>query len=373
MKAGPMKAGPMKAGIVGCGVISGVYFATSKRLEALEVVGCNDLDVARAKEAAEQHGVRLFASLEDMLDDEEVELVVNLTPPSAHVEVSLAALGAGKHLYTEKPLASSRAGARRIMALAAERGLLVGSAPDTFLGGGLQACRRIVDSGVLGKPLAAAAFLLGRGPEGWHPNPEFFFKKGAGPLFDIGPYYLTALVNLLGPVARVSASVATGQLERVVGTGARAGEGFAVEVPTHVAGLLEFGAGVVVTMIMSFDAWASELPRIELYGVDGTLSCPSPNTFGGPVRVARRGHEGWSEVEIEGPYLDQSRGIGAAELARAARSGEAPRASGELAYHVLDVMEALLEAAESGTWMAVESTCERPAPLSGATREGVVA
>jgi predicted dehydrogenase len=362
----------MRVGIVGCGVISKVYFESGKRFEALEVVGCSDVDEVRAKEAAATHGVRAFGSTEALLADDEVELVVNLTPPLAHRDISLAVLGSGKHRYTEKPLGISRSEGSEIVGLAARTGLGLGSAPDTFLGGGLQTCRRLVDDGAVGVPVAATAFLMGKGPEGWHPNPEFFFQRGAGPLFDVGPYYITALVHLLGPVARVVAYAKTAVAERVIGKGPRSGTRFAVEVPTHVTGLVEFAGGAVATLITSFDVWASQLPRMEVYGTDGTLGVPNPNTFGGPVIVAERGVEGWREVPAEGPYVGQSRGIGAADLAAAVRTGRQPRAGGELAYHVLDVMEALLESAESGMWVSLDSTCSRPAPLATGLADGEI-
>lgn len=362
----------MRVGIVGCGVIAKVYFAAGARFEALEVVGCYDVDEVRAKEAAQAHGVRCYTSTGALLDDEAVEMVLNLTPPSAHREVSLAALGAGKHLYTEKPLGVSRPEGGEIVALAARAGLGLGSAPDTFLGGGLQTCRRLVDDGALGAPAAASALLMGKGPEGWHPNPELFFQKGAGPLFDVGPYYITALVHLLGPVTKVVASAKTALSDRVIGKGPRAGLRFAVEVPTHVTGLMEFTGGSVATLVTSFDVWASRLAGIEIYGTGGVLSVPNPNTFAGPVALAERGSGGWREVPVEGPYVGQSRGIGAADLACSIRDGRPARAGGELAYHVLDVMEALLESAESGSWTAVESSCSRPVPLRAGLADGEV-
>lgn len=363
----------MRVGIVGCGVISKVYFASGCRFDALDVVGCSDVDEVRAKEAAESNSVRAFDSTEVLLGDDEIEMVINLTPPSAHREVSLAALGAGKHLYTEKPLGTSRREGAEIVSMAARAGVGLGCAPDTFLGGGLQTCRRLLDEDAIGAPVAASAFMMGKGPEGWHPNPEFFFQEGAGPLFDVGPYYITALVHLLGPIRKVVASARMPRTHRVIGKGPRAGSRFPVEVPTHITGLLEHADGVVATLITSFDVWASRLPRIEVYGVGGTLSVPNPNTFGGPVALAEIGTGGWREVGLDGPYIDQARGLGAADLACSVHESRAPRASGELAYHVLDVMEALVDSSESGEWVSVESTCSRPTRLRAGLAEGEVA
>jgi predicted dehydrogenase len=274
----------------------------------------------------------------------------------------VAAAQAGKEVFCEKPLALTREQAAAMLTLARHKRLCVGCAPDTFMGAGIQTCRKLIDDGWIGQPVAATAFMLSHGPESWHPNPFFFYQPGAGPLFDMGPYYLTALVSLLGPVRRVTASARASFPERIATSKEHYGERIPVNTATHVAGVLDFASGVVGTLIMSFDVWAHTLPRIEIYGSEGSLAVPDPNTFGGPVLVRRAGDRDWREAPLT-HNPDTGRGIGPADLAYAARSGRPHRASGDLAYHVLDLMHAFLEASESGQHIVVQSTCTRPAPL----------
>ncbi len=361
-----------KVGIVGCGNISGIYFKAGQTFDILEVAACSDLDPARAREKGEEFGGVPAVTTDELLADPDVRIVLNLTPPGAHARISLAALKAGKCVHSEKPLAVTRADGRRILTEADERGLRVGCAPDTFLGAGLQTCRELIDAGAIGRPVSAVAFMQGPGPERWHPDPEFFFAPGGGPMFDMGPYYLTALISLLGPVRRVTGAVSAALTERTIGSGAKQGRKVPVEVPTHVAGLLDFASGAVATLVMSFDVQAHGLPRIEIYGTEATLSCPDPNGFRGPVRVCRGRGEEWEEMPIERPYAENSRGIGAADMAYALGSGRAHRASGSLAYHVLDIMHAVHDASREGRHVELESTCERPAPLPADLEEGTL-
>ncbi|MDH7570273.1 MAG: Gfo/Idh/MocA family oxidoreductase, partial [Armatimonadota bacterium] len=277
-----------------------------------------------------------------------------------------------KSVYNEKPLAVSREEGRRILNLAQSKGLLVGCAPDTFLGGGHQTCRRLVDDGTIGRPIAAAAFMLSHGPESWHPDPEFFYQPGAGPMFDMGPYYLTALINLMGPIRRVTGSAQTTFPERVITSQPKAGKVIQVNTPTHIAGVMEFAAGAVGTIITSFDVWAHSLPRIEVYGTEGTLTVPDPNGFGGVVRLRRSSDSEWREVPLTHGYTTNSRGIGVADMACALRSGRPHRANGEMAFHVLDAMHAFLDASRMGMHTQLSSTCERPAPMNPALPEGVL-
>ena len=332
-----------KVGLVGCGNISGAYLRSCRTFPVLEVVACADLDVGRAQEKAAEFAIPKAYSYADMLADPEVEIVINLTVPSVHAEVNLAAIQAGKHVHGEKPLAINREDGRRTLEAAQAAGVRLGCAPDTFLGGGLQTCRKLIDDGWIGQPVAATAFMLGHGPESWHPNPAFFYQRGAGPLFDMGPYYVTTLVALLGPIRRVTASARISQAERLITSQPFYGQMIQVETPTHVAGVLDFESGPIATLITSFDVWASAVPRIEIYGTEGTLGVPDPNIFGGPVRLRRAGSADWSEIPLTHP-ADVNRGIGVADMAYGLLYDRPHRASGDLAYHVLYVLVALEEA-----------------------------
>ncbi len=354
---------PVRVGLVGCGNISGQYLKACSRFRTLAVEAVADLDPELAEARATEHGVPRTLAPDVLVRDPDIDLVINLTNPSAHASVSLAALNAAKSVYSEKPLATTRDDGRALLAAAERSGVRLGCAPDTFLGGALQTARKLLDDGWIGRPLAATAFVVNHGMEHWHPNPDAFYQPGAGPLFDVGVYYLTALVSLLGPVARVSGAAGRGFRERVVGVGPRLGDRVEVGTPTHVSALLEFAGGQVGTVVASFDVWASELPRLEIYGSEGTLLLPDPNFFGGTVRLRRAGADAWSEVPLSHGYAETSRGLGAADLARALRSGRRQRASGELAYHVLDIMQAALESAERGERVTLASAVERPAPL----------
>lgn len=345
----------MKIGIVGCGNISGIYLENLLRFAGVEVVACADLDVGRAREKADRYGIPVACGVEELLDNPDVDLVLNLTPPRAHAAVSLAALEAGKHVYSEKPLAVDPADGRRILSLAKQRNLRVGCAPDTFFGAGLSTCRRLLREGAIGRPVGAAAFMMSRGPERWHPNPDFFYEKGGGPMFDMGPYYLTALVVLLGPVRRVTGSASISFPEReAIGSEGRPRR-LSVHVPTHVAGVLDFASGAVGTIITSFDVWSSTLPHMEIYGEKGTLVVPDPNRFDGVIRLRGKDDRNWREIPAEGSYRGNSRGVGLADMVRAIRENRPHRASGELALHVLDIMHELHQSSRSGMHREIDS------------------
>jgi len=335
----------------------------------VEIVACSDLVLERAVAQAEAYGVPKACSPEELLADEEVEVVLNLTVPVVHAEVSLAALEAGKHVYTEKPLAVSLEDGRRMLEVAGERGLRIACAPDTFLGGGLQTCRKIIDEGIIGEPVAVSALMLNHGPEGWHPNPDFFYQPGAGPMLDVGPYYLTALATLIGPVRRVAGSARVTFPERTITSEPLAGTTITVNTPTHVAGVMDFEGGAVGTLVTTFDVWSESRSRIDLYGTEGTLSLPDPNFADGPVRLWRS--DTWTEVPLTHPYTGDSRGIGLADMAQALRSGRRHRASGELGMHVLEVIHAFLDSSERGEHVVVASTFERPEPLPAGSPEGI--
>lgn len=351
----------MKIGIVGCGNIVGAYMSASKQFDILEIVACADIDMARAKAKAKEFDIPKACTVDDLLADPDIEIVVNLTIPHAHAEIAIATLEAGKHAYSEKPFAVTREQGQAIIALAAEKGLRIGCAPDTFLGAGLQTCRKLIDDGWIGEPVAAAAYMLGHGPEAWHPNPDFFYQPGAGPLFDMGPYYLTALTSLLGPVNRLSASAKITFPERRITSEPHYDENILVNTPTHVTAILEYASGVTATLTTSFDVWGANHPPIEIYGTEGSLAVPDPNTFRGPVCVRRAGADEWSEMPLSHSYADQSRSVGVADMAHAIRSGRPHRASGELGFHVLDIMETCYQASDEQKFVKLGSTCERPA------------
>ena len=353
----------VSVGFVGVGNICGQYIRGCRQFEILHIAAVSDLDMNRARAVAQEHDIPKACSVEELLADPDIDIVLNLTIPAAHAAVSLSAIEAGKHVYSEKPLALTTVDGRAILEAAINKGVRVGCAPDTFLGGGLQTCRGLIDQGAIGEPVAATAFMMSGGPESWHPNPFFFYEVGAGPLFDMAPYYLTALINLLGPVAGVSALARKSFPERIATSEALYGERIPVYTPTHVAGLLDFATGPVGSMITSFDIpGGSQLPRIEVYGSEGSLNVPDPNTFKGPVWLKRRGETEWGSVPLtQSP--DVGRGIGLADMAYAIKSGRPHRAAGDLAYHVLENMESLLRASDVGRYLPIESTCARPQPL----------
>lgn len=361
-----------KIGIIGCGNISGIYLKSDKVFNNLQIIACADIDFPRAQARAQEYGIQAY-TVDELLADPAIAIAVNLTIPAAHASVATAALKAGKATYSEKPFALNRADGRALLALAKSNGLYIGCAPDTFLGAGLQTCRKLVDDGVIGEPVAATAFMMSHGHEHWHPNPEFYYKHGGGPMFDMGPYYLTALVAIIGPVRRVAGMTRISFPERIVTSQPNAGQRIAVEVPTHVTGLLEFANGAIGTIIQTFDVWAAKTPRLEIHGTEGSLSLPDPNTFGGPVQVRLKGRSEWEDAPLSHIYAENSRGLGVADMAAAMRSGRAPRAGGELAFHVLDIMQAIHEAAADQRQIELTSTCERPAMLPVGLTPGAVA
>lgn len=353
----------IKAGIIGTGNISGIYFENGNRFDALQVVACADLDVDRAKARGEEFGVR-GCSVEELLADPEIQMIINLTIPQAHAAVCLRALEAGKHVYVEKPFAVTREEAQEVLQLAERKGLYVGSAPDTFLGGGIQTSIKLIEDGWIGTPIGATAFMVGGGHESWHPAPEFYYQKGGGPMFDMGPYYLTALVAMLGPITRVTGSARISYPERTITSKPKFGQQVKVEVPTHIAGVMDFASGPIGTLLTSFDVkGGSMLPRIEVYGSTGTLLVPDPNNFNGQIKLTRAGSNEWSDIPLAYGYTENARGVGAADMAKAIQTGRKHRANGELAYHVLEAMHGFHDASEQGVHYVMKSTCERPAPL----------
>lgn len=353
----------VKAGVVGCGNISEIYFKNAKRFDVFDIVACADLNVNLAKQRAQVFGIPKPCTTEELLADNEIDFIINLTTPKVHAKIALAALEAGKHVYGEKPLAVSREDGKRILETAKAKGLLVGSAPDTFLGGGIQTCKKLIDDGWIGEPVSATAFMMNPGHERWHPNPNFFYQEGGGPMFDMGPYYLTALISLMGPIKRVTGSTRITFPERTITSQPKYGEKIQVNTPTQINGVLDFKSGAIASIITSFDTWHHHLPNIEIYGTKGSLVVPDPNTFGGPVFVRRHDQNSWSEIPLTHGFTDNSRGIGVADMASSILEGRAPRADGELAFHVLDVMHGFKDASDKNKHYEPVSTCEQPSPL----------
>jgi predicted dehydrogenase len=356
------EAGTARVGIVGCGDVTNLYLPGTARFPSIELAACTDLDPMKSAALAARGGFPAVG-FKELLADPSIEIVLVLTPPSAHAPVSRAAIAAGKHVYTEKPMAVTRQDAAAILAEAATAGVRVGAAPDTFLGGGLQTARALIDAGAIGTPLAASGTVAHPGPEGWHPNPGIFYARGGGPLLDVGPYYITALVSLLGPIAAVSAVGRGIGSERRVGRGPLAGTTVTAEVPTTVIATLAFESGAVGGLTASFDVVASDAPHIEIHGTAGSLSLGDPDQFDGAVRYRPVGADAWQDVPLR---FDGTvgRGIGLDDLIGAIRSGRPHRASGELAFHVLDVLLAIESATQSDRVEQVGSRCERPAPLA---------
>jgi predicted dehydrogenase len=349
----------LSVALLGCGNISDIYLRNIRELfPNLEVVALSNRTRGKAEAKAEEYGIPKVLEIDELLHDPAVELVLILTDPSSHYTLAKKALLNDKHVYLEKPLALSNAEARELLELADRQNRMLGVAPDTFLGGGLQLCKKIIDSGTIGEIVAVNAFLCNHGPEKWHPNPEFFYKQGGGPMLDLGPYYLTAIVNLVGPVQSVTGMTNMAFEQRIVGSGKKKGETIQVETPTHFSGSMRFANGAIGTIIMSFDIWKAELPRIEIHGTLGSLSVPDPNTFSGPVKLCL-GSEGYKEIPIPSDaYVENSRGIGLADMANSLIENRESRISKEMAAHVLEVMLAFETSSDSKKEIAIDSTCK---------------
>lgn len=358
-----------RIGLIGCGNIAKAYIPNLQRFLHLELTACADLNEAAASERAAEFGIPRVLSPEALTADPEIDLVVNLTIPKAHAAIDIACLRSGKHVFSEKPFALSRDEALGICRVAEETGRRVGCAPDTVLGAGIQTCRSLLDAGKIGRPIAFTANMLCGGHEHWHPSPEFYYEKGGGPLFDMGPYYLTALITLLGPVASVAANAVTSFAERTITSEPKRGKVMRVEVPTHVTALLEFACGATGTLTMSFDLRGRHSqPLIEIYGDEASLRVPDPNAFGGEVAFSR-GRNDWEIQPLAHPYAAQCRGLGAADLAAAVRNGRDHRANERVALHCMDIMQTIHEAASAGQRLQLSTTCERPLPMDASAPE----
>ena len=363
------EGGALRVGLVGAGFISRMYFDTLGRIsDEVRLVRVADVDLERAAEVGAAQGVP-GGSVDALLADPDVDIVLNLTIPAAHAEVSTLALNAGKHVYGEKPLTVTVAEARTVLELAGSRGLWVGCAPDTVLGTGIQTARHAVDEGMIGRPIAATATMAIPGHEAWHPNPDFYYAPGGGPLYDMGPYYLHALITILGPVVRVSASASRPVAERVIASGPRAGERVPVLTDTHITGLLEHVDGAITTLTMSFDTVGTKALPIEVHGVSGSLLVPDPNEFTGTTSLKRRG-EDWAELPVSAGYEGSARGYGLLDYQRTP-AGEVPRADSSIALHALDIMETMLRASVEGRRLDLATTTERPRAVPLTPSRGV--
>src|SRR5689334_11602033 len=346
-------------GIIGCGNISTAYLKAAQRFPVLDVRALADMRSDAAARRGAEFGLPAMR-VDQLLKRDDIEIVINLTVPLAHTDVSLAVLNAGKHVHSEKPLGVNVAEARKVMDLAAEKNLRVGCAPDTFLGGGHQTARKAIDDGAIGTPVAGSAFFMCPGHERWHPAPGFYYLRGGGPMLDMGPYYITNLIQLLGPIASVMGSTARPRAERLITSQPLNGTRIPVEVATHVAGLLEFASGAVVSIVMSFDVPRHNHGPIEIYGTEGSILVPDPNKFGGEVAVAKPGGDWQALPHTHGNVDGEFRSIGVADLAASIVRGRPHRASGALALHALEAMEAFQISADEGRRVKLETTVERP-------------
>lgn len=361
-------------GFVGVGNISGIYLENiTKRFKDLEIIGICDLVREKAEGAAQKYAIpKIYKDMYEMFADEKVDIVLNITRPYEHYDVSLAALQAGKHVYCEKPLAVTLEEGKTLVALAQEKGLYLGGAPDTFLGAGIQTCRSLIDSGTVGSLVGAAAFMICRGHESWHPDPEFYYKHGGGPMFDMGPYYLTALVNLLGPVQSVSGMTGISFPQRTITSNPLNGKVIHVDVPTYITGLLQFANGAIGTIFTTFDVHYSQGARLEVYGSDGTLQVPDPNCFGGKVELLAQGKRRYKKQPIGFVYESNSRALGLADMASAIAQGRKPRANHDLTLHVLEIMCAIHTAAKEKRQVDIQSVFERTPPMPRDLPEGTL-
>jgi len=363
----------VKIGIVGIGAISGIYLENiTKVFKEMEIVGVCDLIRERAEKAVADFGIpKLYEDMHRLFADPEVDIVLNLTRPYEHFEVSKAALLAGKHVYSEKPLGASLEEGEQLVALAKEKNLRLGGAPDTFMGAGIQTCRKLVEDGFIGQPIGAAAYMVGRGHETWHPDPAFYYKYGGGPMLDMGPYYVTALINLLGGVSTVSGMTKASFPTRTITSQPHYGEVVTVDVPTHITGLMRFENGAVGTIFTTFDVYTAQVPWIETYGSEGTLAVPDPNGFGGPVKLFRAGNKEWREMPLLFGYPENNRAMGLADMAKSLSSGRDFRADCNQTLHVLEIMTAFQRSSETGQHIAIKSKYQRKPPMVYGGMKGI--
>jgi predicted dehydrogenase len=363
----------IRIGIIGCGAISGIYLTNLTRLfKEIEIAGVCDLIPERAQKAHDEYGVKIYKDMYEIFSDDSIQLVLNITRPYEHFDVDMAAIEAGKHVYSEKPLGATWEEGQKILAAAKAKDVLIGGAPDTFMGAGIQTCRKLTDDGYIGKPIGATAFMTCRGHETWHPDPEFYYKFGGGPMLDMGPYYITALVNLLGAVETLSGFTGLSFSTRTITSKEHYGEIIEVDVPTDIHGVMRFKSGATCSIITSFDVHRANLPIIEIYGSEGTLSVPDPNTFGGPVKIFRPERGEFLEFPLMFGYSENSRGLGLADMAKAIETGRKPRANSDLTSHVLEVMTGFARSDSSSYHLDLTTCPDRPQPMVNGPIPGIL-
>ena len=362
-----------RIGIVGVGSISGIYLENiTNKLQNIEIIGVCDLIRERAERAVEKYNIpKLYETMHDMFADPDVDLVLNITRPYEHFEVSKAALLAGKPVYSEKPLGATWEEGLELVRIAEEQGLWIGGAPDTYMGAGIQTCRKLIDEGAIGDIVGATAFMTCHGHESWHPDPEFYYKFGGGPMMDMGPYYVTALINLLGGVKRVGGMISTPFATRTCTCKEHDGEIITVDVPTSYYGVMEFESGAVGSILTSFDIYGAHLPIIEIYGSKGTLRVPDPNCFCGPV-ILHTPEQGDVEIPLAFDYPENSRALGLAEMAAALENGKTPRASWKQTLHVLEILTGFERAVKQGGYLELETKFERREQMNPDLPRGVL-
>jgi len=366
---------PVRVGVIGCGAISPAYFNAARTFPILQVVACADMNIEAAQSRANEFKVPRACSVDELLADPAIEVVLNLTVPKAHVTIALRAIDAGKHVYLEKPLGIDRDEGLRLISGAKASGLMVGCAPDTFMGAGIQTARKLIDDGAIGKPVAFTAFMMGRGHEHWHPSPEFYYERGGGPMFDMGPYYLTALLNLLGPVKRVCGMAAIAVADRTITSKPKFGKKIHVETPDHITGNLQFENSCVGTIVTSFATRAAtydEKNPITIFGDRGTLKVPDPNGFDGPVYLCTFGEKDEFIEQRHTAVKGYGRSVGLADMATALRTGRKPRATGEQGMAVLDLMQAFHDSSDTGQAVQPKVRYNRPAAMDASLPFGQV-
>lgn len=364
----------VKIGIVGVGDISGIYLENITHMfKEIEVIGVCDLVREKAQRAAEKYNIpKLYQNMHQMFADDKVDIVLNLTRPYEHFQVSKEALEAGKNVYSEKPLAATLEEGKELVRIAQQKNLLLGGAPDTFMGAGIQTCRKLIDDGYIGTPVGAAAFMICRGHESWHPDPEFYYKHGGGPMMDMGPYYVTALINLLGGVSGITGVTKSSFPKRMITSQPKCGTIIDVDVPTYITGIMQFDSGAVGTIFTTFDVYYKTQARFEVYGSEGTLIVPDPNTFGGPVKLLRPEQGEFMEMPLMFDYSENSRGLGLADMANALVNGRDFRADYHQTYHVLETMTGFQKSSDEGRFIALESRYERSKPMAHGLIHGVL-